>query len=66
MTLYCNRELVARLDGQIVLLADVLGGYFHQDAYCADIGHASCPPQTFSATFIPRGSNTNAGSWFPN
>jgi hypothetical protein len=34
MPLYCDRGLADEISGKLALLASVLGGYFHQDAYC--------------------------------
>lgn len=38
MTFYRNSVVATQLSGELVLLAKVLGGFFHQDAYCSDLG----------------------------
>jgi hypothetical protein len=35
MTFYCDSVIATQLSGELVLLARVLGGFFHQDAYCS-------------------------------
>lgn len=38
MTFYCNSVIATQLSGEFVLLAKVLGGFFHQNAYCSEPG----------------------------
>lgn len=38
MTFYCNSAIAAQLSGELAMLASILGGFFHQDAYCSGGG----------------------------